>query len=67
MSIVKHDIDVQTTFHISMCLSNVIGQLSLFRCTDADDLPKEMKTNSASSTHHVIVSLIKGEYDDSSN
>lgn len=37
------------------------------RWTDAYDLLEEMKTNRASNTHQVIASLIKGEYDDSSN
>ncbi|XP_066365044.1 pentatricopeptide repeat-containing protein At1g74850, chloroplastic-like isoform X1 [Miscanthus floridulus] len=37
------------------------------RWSDAYDLLEEMKTNRASSTHQVIASLIKGEYDDSSN
>jgi len=43
------------------------NQCSFFRWSDAYDLLEEMKTNRASSTHQVIASLIKGEYDDSSN
>jgi hypothetical protein len=41
--------------------------MCIFRWTDAYDLLEEMKSNRASSTHQVIASLIKGEYDDSSN
>ncbi|KAG8098809.1 hypothetical protein GUJ93_ZPchr0013g37425 [Zizania palustris] len=37
------------------------------RWTDAYDLLEEMKTNRASSTHQVIASMIKGEYDHGSN
>lgn len=39
----------------------------IFRWTDVYDLLEEMKTNGASSTHQVIVFLIKWGYDDSSN
>ncbi|XP_020148765.1 uncharacterized protein [Aegilops tauschii subsp. strangulata] len=37
------------------------------RWADAYDLLEEMKANRASNTHQVIASMIKGEYDDSSN
>lgn len=38
-----------------------------FRWDEAYELLEEMKTNRVSSTHQVIASLIKGEYDDESN
>ncbi|KAE8794036.1 pentatricopeptide repeat-containing protein [Hordeum vulgare] len=58
----------------NMAVPSIIAycmMLSLYarndRWADAYDLLEEMKTNRASNTHQVIASMIKGEYDDSSN